>query len=622
MCGIFGFFAETPVARDNHNNLAIDRFLRLARLSARRGSDASGLLLHSSAKRLLLHSASPITSIATKNTISSTDFAIGHSRLVTNGGSFHQPLALQDLFLAHNGIILNDCEIFQSLSVKPHFDLDSEVILQYFIHHSKDYNGYTSSNDLIEACNYLFSLLEGTANIALYSSTSNLLLLASNNGSLYLGQYHDYTFFASEHSFLECIGCTNISQVSEPIAFSVHSSCQGSDYTHNILGKSKISINQISSKASILSSSVNLYTYREHSLRRCSKCILPETMPFITFDTSGVCNYCTSYKRYNIKGNLQDLGNLISRYSTLRGINCIVPFSGGRDSTYSLHLIKKELGLNPITYTYDWGMLTDLGRRNISLICQKLGVENVLISANIRAKRLNVRKNLLAWLRRPNLGMLSVLTAGDKHFFKHIEAVKKETGVSLNLWGVNPLEVTHFKSGFLGIPPSFATNSAYSHSTTKQLHYQFKRLLQYSANPSYINTSLIDTFTGEYWRSFHRRKDCFHVFDFYEWNESSCEEILDLYSWERSSDTTSSWRIGDSTAAFYNYVYYTVAGFTEHDTFRSNQIRNGQLTRDSALKLVHLENQPRPDNIEWYLSTLGVDSQPVLSTINSIPSLY
>ena len=51
--------------------------------------------------------------------------------------------------------------------------------------------------------------------------------------------------------------------------------------------------------------------------------------------------------------------------------------------------------------------------------------------------------------------MLSLLTAGDKHFFKYVEQVKKQTSVSLNIWGINPLEVTHFKAGFLDIPPIF-----------------------------------------------------------------------------------------------------------------------------------------------------------------------
>jgi hypothetical protein len=49
-----------------------------------------------------------------------------------------------------------------------------------------------------------------------------------------------------------------------------------------------------------------------------------------------------------------------------------------------------------------------------------------------------------------------------------------------------------------------------------------------------------------------------------------------------------------------------VAGFTEHDTFRRNQIREGQLTIDKALDLVTDENRPRYQNIRWYLDTLGL----------------
>ena len=84
-------------------------------------------------------------------------------------------------------------------------------------------------------------------------------------------------------------------------------------------------------------------------------------------------------------------------------------------------------------------------------MCSKLGVENIIVAADIGVKRRNINKNLRAWLRAPNLGMVSILTAGDKHFFKHVETIKNQTGVSLNLWGINPLEVTHFKSGFLGV---------------------------------------------------------------------------------------------------------------------------------------------------------------------------
>ena len=83
--------------------------------------------------------------------------------------------------------------------------------------------------------------------------------------------------------------------------------------------------------------------------------------------------------------------------------------------------------MKPITYTYDWGMTSDIGRRNISRVCSKLGVENIIVAANIQKKRDNIRKNILAWLKNPHLGMVNIFTAGDKHYYKYIEEVNKET---------------------------------------------------------------------------------------------------------------------------------------------------------------------------------------------------
>ncbi len=63
--------------------------------------------------------------------------------------------------------------------------------------------------------------------------------------------------------------------------------------------------------------------------------------------------------------------------------------------------------MNPVTYTYDWGMVTDLGRRNISRMCSKLGVENIIIADDIDQKRRNIAMNLKAWLKAPHLNSCS-----------------------------------------------------------------------------------------------------------------------------------------------------------------------------------------------------------------------
>jgi hypothetical protein len=156
----------------------------------------------------------------------------------------------------------------------------------------------------------------------------------------------------------------------------------------------------------------------------------------------------------------------------------------------------------------------------------------------------------------------------------------------------------------------------------KQLRYQglrFKAMLQ---SPGYFNSSLWDTLSGEYYRSFTEKLDYYHIFDYWRWDEKIIDNTLEYYDWERAPDTNTTWRIGDGTAAFYNYVYYTVAGFTEHDTFRSNQIREGDLTRAEALELVLDENRTRYPNIKWYLDALGMDFKEVIQVINAIPKLY
>jgi hypothetical protein len=142
-------------------------------------------------------------------------------------------------------------------------------------------------------------------------------------------------------------------------------------------------------------------------------------------------------------------------------------------------------------------------------------------------------------------------------------------------------------------------------------------------NPRYLNNSLFDTLSGEYYRSIAPKTDYFHLFDYWKWDENEINNtLIDEYDWELATDTSTTWRIGDGTAAFYNYVYFTVAGFSEHDTFRSNQIREGNITREEALRLVENENKPRYENLKWYLDAVGVDFEGAIKTVNSIPKLW
>jgi hypothetical protein len=62
----------------------------------------------------------------------------------------------------------------------------------------------------------------------------------------------------------------------------------------------------------------------------------------------------------------------------------------------------------------------------------------------------------------------------------------------------------------------------------------------------------------------------------------------------------------------------TARGFSEFDTFRSNQIREGMMDREAALEAVLQENRPRYQSLVWYLETIGLDFNDTISRINEL----
>lgn len=675
MCGIFGLITKPGKACQGK---AIRRTLEnIAIFSESRGKDSSGLAIRMPGPgtvdvikgdvpiRALLKSRYFQTSIS--NCIEQFEkgkgfCAFGHARLVTNGTQLdevnNQPVLKDNIILIHNGIIVNVDELWsQHLDLKREYNIDTEIIPALIR------KALNLTDDLNLACNTAFRQLVGTWSLAMMFQDLNQFVLATNNGSLYyITDNTSFIIFASESFFLERLSKTKefgsiamFSEVKQLTANkglvinmdSLKTECfempaGGLPIRKEVIQPLKLNKylldNEINKREVVIdpamfinrSQEAHLYKLLENNteairkLRRCTRCLLPETFPFIEYDHQGVCNYCNNYKPQNKIQPIENLKSLVEPYRRKDGKpDCIVPFSGGRDSTYSLHIIKKELGLNPIAFTYDWGMVTDLARRNIARVCGKLGVENIIVSADIHWKRENIRKNIQAWLKHPSLGMIPLFMAGDKYFFYYTNKVKKQTGIDLNIWGINNLENTEFKVGFAGLPPKFDKKRIYSLSVMNQL-----RLFGYIAgnifrSPGYINQSVWDSLGSFAARYIAPKKDYYHLFDYYRWDENEINHLIqNEYKWETAIDTKSTWRIGDGTASFYNYIYYTVAGFSENDTFRSNQIREGMLTRNEAMTLIEEDNIPRYETLRWYLEIIGLDFAQVVNRINAIPKLY
>ena len=125
-------------------------------------------------------------------------------------------------------------------------------------------------------------------------------------------------------------------------------------------------------------------------IRYCTRCVMPETKPDILFDDEGVCSACRHFadrSEVDWDARATELESVLERYRVADGSNydCIVPVSGGKDSTFQT-LRVLELGLNPLCVTSTTCRLTDLGRRNLDNL-HRLGVDAIEVTPNIKVRR-------------------------------------------------------------------------------------------------------------------------------------------------------------------------------------------------------------------------------------------
>lgn len=114
-------------------------------------------------------------------------------------------------------------------------------------------------------------------------------------------------------------------------------------------------------------------------LKRCKKCLLPETHESIIFDDKGICNICRQNEFKNEKidwaKRKEELTELIGSHRGKYDYDCIVPFSGGKDSTWTLYYLMKEYKVKPLVVRFDHGFLRPNLHDNTTKVLRNLGAD-------------------------------------------------------------------------------------------------------------------------------------------------------------------------------------------------------------------------------------------------------
>lgn len=128
-------------------------------------------------------------------------------------------------------------------------------------------------------------------------------------------------------------------------------------------------------------------------LNYCKKCLFPESKPDLFFNEEGVCSACVAAEQkdnyIDWKQREKDFFSIIDKYKKAPGeigYDCLIPVSGGKDSTYQAYFMKEVCGLNPLCVCFETTNLTELGQKNIDNI-SKMGIDVIYFKKNYNAYR-------------------------------------------------------------------------------------------------------------------------------------------------------------------------------------------------------------------------------------------
>lgn len=119
-------------------------------------------------------------------------------------------------------------------------------------------------------------------------------------------------------------------------------------------------------------------------MKVCARCVLPETFPGVSFDESGACNHC---RRASAKGaeaalkRKEEEARFVSLMEGLKGkgeYDCLVALSGGKDSTYTMMVMRRRYNLRLLAVTLDNGFISERALSNMRVTTDALGIDHII----------------------------------------------------------------------------------------------------------------------------------------------------------------------------------------------------------------------------------------------------
>ncbi len=351
-------------------------------------------------------------------------------------------------------------------------------------------------------------------------------------------------------------------------------------------------------------------------MKFCTTCVMPNTAESLSFDSHGKCSVCKQieFKKTNIDWNARrkDLDVLVDQYRGKYEYDCIVPFSGGKDSTFTLWYIVRRLKLKPLVVRFDHGFL----RANVQACAEqtfrRLGVDAVHFTPNWQVVRklmyeALVRRGDFCWHCHAGIFSYPIWVAlkftvplifwgepdGEYSSFYSYDKIQEADIERFNRFinlGINAEDM-------IGMLDNSISNYPVSERDLKPYTYPPLKEIR--------EAGIRSVFLGTYvpWDAKEQVKIIKNELG---WKEDEVEGIPPEYRYEKIECYVQGVR---------DYIKYLKRGFGRTTHLTSIDIRNRRLSREKADELVKQYDGKRPAALDRFLEILGISEEQFMEIV-------
>jgi hypothetical protein len=313
----------------------------------------------------------------------------------------------------------------------------------------------------------------------------------------------------------------------------------------------------------------------------CNRCILPESFPNIQFDSQGICNYChqeesaltkRALKTAEYRQRLDDLIKITKGKAPM--YDAIMAYSGGKDSSYTLKLLKERYGLRVIALTLDNHFVAPVAWDNIKAVTDTLDVDCM----SFRPSWV-VMKKLFSITAKEDIFSAATLLRASSVCTACIGIVKSlvlRTALEMSI----PLVAFGWSPGQAPIQSAIMKTNA---SLTRQTQKAFVSGLPTDLASVFASYLLPSTHYDLYKNTFPHN---IHPLAFFDYDEEHIKGELESIGWTLPTNTDTN-STNCLLNAFANHCHIERHSFHPYVWEIANMVRQGVMARQEGIEKIY-----------------------------------